>query len=104
MDQHLDVRRLLILDISGKMTKSFFSTSIYLRALPTLPHVQPPTTRRPTKFDQHDGGNRLRTWRMVNLLPQDDDQSIADDLSYQPIIVPWQEMGVKAVGMAAERG
>ena len=41
---------------------------------------------------------------MVALLPRDDDWSIADDLSYRPIIVPWQEMGVKAVGTAAERG
>ena len=41
---------------------------------------------------------------MVALLPQDDDQSIADDLSYQLIIIPWQGMGVKAVGTAAERG
>ena len=41
---------------------------------------------------------------MVALLPQDDDQSIADDLSYWLIIVPWQEMGVKAVRTAVERG
>ena len=31
---------------------------------------------------------------MVALLPRDDDQSIADDLSYRLIIVPWQGMGV----------
>ena len=42
--------------------------------------------------------------RMVAPLPWDDDQPIADDLSYRPIIVPWQGMGVKAVGTAAERG
>jgi hypothetical protein len=60
--------------------------------------------KKPTKLDQHDGGDRLRKRRMVALLPRDDDQSIADDLSYRRIIVPWQEMGVKAVGTAAERG
>ena len=42
--------------------------------------------------------------RMVAPLQRDDDQSIADELSYRPIIVPWQGMGVKAVGTAAERG
>ena len=62
------------------------------------------STNRPTKLVQHDGGDRLRKRRMVALLPRDDDWSIADDLSYRPIIVPWQEMGVKAVGTAAERG
>ena len=41
---------------------------------------------------------------MVALLPRDDDQPIADDLSYPPIIVLWQEMGVKAAGTAAELG
>ena len=57
-----------------------------------LPHVK-------TKLDQHDGSDRLCKQRMVGLLPRDDDddQSIADDLSYQLIIVPSQEMGVQAV-------
>lgn len=59
---------------------------------------------RPTKLDQYDGGNHLRKRRMVALLPRDDDQLIADDLSYRRIIVLWQEMGIKAVGTAAERG
>ncbi len=70
----------------------------------TQQKVDSRSTNRPTKLVQHDGGDRLRKRRMVALLPRDDDWSIADDLSYRPIIVPWQEMGVKAVGTAAERG
>ena len=71
---------------------------------PTLPYLTSRSTNRPTKLVQHDGGDRLRKRRMVALLPRDDDQPIADYLSYRLIIVPWQEMGVKAVGTAAERG
>ena len=39
-----------------------------------------------------------------HLLPRDHDQSIADDLSYRLIIVPWQGIGIKAVGSAVEGG
>ena len=41
---------------------------------------------------------------MVAPLPRDYAQPIADDLGYRPIIVPWQGIGVKAAGTAAERG
>ena len=55
-------------------------------------------------LDQQDDSDSLRKRRMVALLPQDDGQPIADDLSYRPIIFLWQEMGVKAIRTAEERG
>ena len=84
------------------LAKSYTNTSSTSPYLTSNPQDQ----NRPTKLVQHYGGDHLRKWRMVALLPRDDDKSIAiaDDLSYRPLIVPWQEMGVKAIGTAAEQG